>query len=187
MTGPQQPLDLSAVAHEDVSGDPIAPSPDTASAAAPAAESPADAPGARPAPGWLTGRPRKPEGTTARRPRPDRPPRTAKPRKDSPALKKAVMELYTSAGMMVLPFDQQCGTVVVNSAEQCADAMIKLAEENDAVMRALQALVQTSAWGGVVAAHLPIIMAVTAHHFAPVRDRLPDNVVPMTNTNGAPH
>lgn len=101
---------------------------------------------------------------TADKPPANKPPKT---RKNNTQLKQSVTELYTSVGMMVVPFDQNCGMVVVNSADGCADALVKAAEENDALMRALQGLVATSAWGGVIAAHLPIIMAVMAHHVMP--------------------
>lgn len=97
----------------------------------------------------------------APRPKPDKTPRVAK---DDATLKKALVELYSSIGMVLLPFDAPCGTVVINSADQSAEALVKLAAENDGVRKALNALTQTSAWGGVIAAHLPIIMAVVSHH-----------------------
>lgn len=77
---------------------------------------------------------------------------------------KPLNELYTSVGMMMLPFDPMCGTAVVKNAESCAKSMDRLAQENDAVRRALNAILTTGAWGGVIAAHLPILAMVMAHH-----------------------
>lgn len=134
--------------------------------------------------GWLPPRrsPNRPAAARAAR-KADSPP---KPRatKDDATLKKALTELYTAGGMMLAPFDAQCGMAVVNSADPCADALVKLAAENDAVRRALSSLTQTSAWGGVIAAHLPIIMAVSAHHVAGIRDKMPNNVVEMNTAGG---
>lgn len=77
---------------------------------------------------------------------------------------KPLNELYTSVGMMLLPFDPMCGTAVVKNADSCAKSMDRLAQENDAVRRALNAILTTGAWGGVIAAHLPILAMVMAHH-----------------------
>lgn len=114
-------------------------------------------------------------------PRPDkRPAKPPREPKSSATLKRHVTELYTAAGMMVLPFDQPCGTVVVNSADQCADALVKLSEENETVRKILEGMVQTSAIGAVLVAHMPIIMAIMAHHVAPDRSLFSDpNVVPF--------
>lgn len=96
--------------------------------------------------------------------------RTARPkRKPAPRAKKGAFvepltELYTTLGMMLMAFDQQCATVVIKSAEQCATSMDELAYQNESVRRALTAITQTSAWGAVIFAHMPIIMAVAMHH-----------------------
>ncbi len=92
-------------------------------------------------------------------------PRAEKPAKTDAQLTEALVQLYTFAGMAVSPFDQVCGTAVVNSAQPCAESLVTLAKENENVRKALIALTQTSAWGGVIAAHLPLIMAVAGHHF----------------------
>lgn len=159
-------LDPDRLTHVDApSGDPITPSPSVtpASTEGDGGEKPAR-PAARPP--FLRGSRAKTPPKPAPKPKADKTPRVAK---DDAALKKALMELYSSVGMLLMPFDQPCATSVVNSAEQCADALVKLAAENDAVRRTLNAITQTSAWGGVLAAHLPIIMAVTSHHFGPAK------------------
>ena len=95
--------------------------------------------------------------------------RTAKRRKPAPRAKKGAFvepltELYTTIGAMLMPFDMQCANVVIKSAEQCAQSMDELAYQNESVRRALTAITQTSAWGAVIFAHMPIIMAVAMHH-----------------------
>lgn len=90
-------------------------------------------------------------------------------RKPAPRAKKGAFvepltELYTTLGMMLMPFDSQCANVVMKSAEQCAQSMDELAYQNESVRRALTAITQTSAWGAVIFAHMPIIMAVVMHH-----------------------
>lgn len=186
MTTTETPLDPATLTHEDAPmGDPITPSPSVTPASTERDGTGSnDASGnssARPArPPFLRGTRGKPAAKPAAKPKPDKQPRVAK---DDATLKKALVELYSSVGMVLLPFDQPCATVVVNSADQCAEALIKLAAENDSIRRALTALTQTSAWGGVIAAHLPIIMAVTSHHMGGMKGLnsplapTPDNVV----------
>lgn len=96
------------------------------------------------------------------------PPKKLPPRRKG-ALVKQLEELYTTVGMAVMAFDQPCGTAIVNSAERCAISLDNLAYENDAVRRILYRILETSAWGGVFAAHSPIIMAIAVHHVPAVR------------------
>lgn len=184
MTTTEPPvLDPEQLTHVDTPvGDPITPSPTVTPATT---ESDTGDKPARPArPPFLRGSRSKTPPKPAPKSKADKTPRVAK---DDATLKKALMELYASVGMVMMPFDQPCAMSVVNSAEQCADAMVKLAAENDAVRRALNALTQTSAWGGVIAAHLPIIMAVTSHHFGPMKGigqppaENPENVVDINS------
>src|SRR5262245_18804549 len=81
-------------------------------------------------------------------------------------LTKPLTEMYQGVGGIVLMFDQPCGTAIVESAEKCAETLSELAQRNDAVRRALLALVETNAWGAVVMAHAPIMLAVVMHHTA---------------------
>lgn len=85
------------------------------------------------------------------------------------ALVRQLEELYTTLGMAVMAFDEPCGTAIVNSATKCAESLDNLAYENDAVRRILYRILETSAWGGVIIAHSPIIMAVAVHHVPIVR------------------
>lgn len=177
---PFDPATLGEPGRADVPPAPSAVGPSTV----PAAESAAEPPPRRPG---MFGRP-PPRATPPRADK--RPAKAPKEPKSSATLKRHVAELYAAAGMMVLPFDQQCGTVVVNSADQCADSLVKLSEENETVRKLLEGMVQTSAIGAVIVAHMPIIMAVSAHHIAPDRSLLsdpgvspfPDNTPPADET-----
>jgi hypothetical protein len=64
----------------------------------------------------------------------------------------------------MMPFDQVCGSTIISNAEECAKSLDKLAQENNAVRRALNSLVTTSALGAVIVAHIPIAAVVMAHH-----------------------
>lgn len=96
-------------------------------------------------------------------------PRARQRKKPAPRAKKGAFvepltELYSTLAIMLMPFDAQCANVVMKSAEQCAQSMDELAYQNESVRRALTAITQTSAWGAVIFAHMPIIMAVVMHH-----------------------
>lgn len=75
-----------------------------------------------------------------------------------------ITAIYAAAGMALSMKDQVCGQAVMEAAVGCAEQWDKLAQQNDAVRRALMALTKTTAIGALVAAHAPIIMAVGAHH-----------------------
>lgn len=80
--------------------------------------------------------------------------------------------MYTSVGIMLMPFDSVCANAVIQSAEDCAKALDDLAYQNDAVRRVIYGLVQTSAVGVVIAAHAPILMAIMIHHVPSVQRTL---------------
>lgn len=111
-------------------------------------------------------------GKRAREPKADRPKKERKPLppKRKGSLTKRLEEFYVSFGMMLMPFDSVCGTAVVNSAERCAEALDNLAYENDAVRRAVLAMLETNAWGQVIMAHAPILMMVMTHHVPAFRN-----------------
>lgn len=100
------------------------------------------------------------------------PPPRSRPRapaKKRGALVQPLTQLYTSVGALMIPFDPTCGSAIIANAENCARTLDDLAYQNDAVRRALTALVQTSVWGGVIAAHTPILLAIAIHHVPSVQ------------------
>ncbi len=77
---------------------------------------------------------------------------------------QSLTEMYTYLGMGVAIVDPTCANVVLESAENCAKSIDELAYQNESVRRALDMLTQSSAIGAVIMAHMPIAMAVLAHH-----------------------
>lgn len=86
-------------------------------------------------------------------------------------LKGPLVNVYTGIGMSVMPFDPGCGRIIIENAEACATALDDLAKTNPAVRRVLLSLVTTSAWGAVIMAHAPIVMAIAMHHVPALRER----------------
>lgn len=99
--------------------------------------------------------------------------RTKVPAASEAKLTTAMTEVYTACGIMLAPVDNECGMMLLANAEPQAASLAKLAQSNDTVRRVLLALTETSAWGGVIAAHLPLL-AVVAYHHGPdnVRERV---------------
>lgn len=77
---------------------------------------------------------------------------------------KPLEEMYTGAGMMLMPFDPVCSQAVIQQAGACAQAMDALAKENEVVRRVLTTMVTGSIWGQVIMAHAPIIAVIVMHH-----------------------
>lgn len=75
-----------------------------------------------------------------------------------------VEQIYTGLALTLMPFDAQCATVIMENGNRCALAWDDLAQRSDAVRKALIALSQTSAWGTMLIAHAPILLAVAGHH-----------------------
>lgn len=123
----------------------------------------------------LTGKPRAPKA-----------PKAIPPKPRPGALVKPFTEMYSMVGTMLMPFDPHCGRIVLNSAEECAKALDSAARENPALRRVLLSLVQTSVWGQLVAAHLPILMGIAMHHVGPVKAAMqgvPIQVMPQPGPN----
>lgn len=97
--------------------------------------------------------------------------RTPRPRKTAQAkalpkggLKGPLSQLYIGIGMSVMPFDPSCGRIIIENADKCAEALDELSKTNTAVRNFLIGLCTTSAWGAVLMAHAPIVMAIAMHH-----------------------
>lgn len=72
-----------------------------------------------------------------------------------------VEKMYAGIAMAVMPFDPQSAMVIVEIAPQCARAWDDLARQNHAVRRMLVSMMQTTAVGSLIAAHLPLFMVLT--------------------------
>ena len=56
-------------------------------------------------------------------------------------------------------YNEDAAEAFAGSSEACADAWYTLAENNDSVRRVLLMFIEGGAWGALVAAHVPIVMA----------------------------
>ncbi len=82
-------------------------------------------------------------------------------------------QIYATVGTMLYPFDPFCGSAILEQAQPCAESLDALAEKNVRVRAMLESMTQTSAWGVVLAAHAPLILAVASHHNPALSGRLP--------------
>lgn len=68
--------------------------------------------------------------------------------------------MYAYLGMGVMPFNEDAGLTIAKSGDSCAQAWGDLAASNDGVRRAILAMLEGGAWGGVILAHMPIVMSL---------------------------
>jgi hypothetical protein len=73
---------------------------------------------------------------------------------------------------MILPISVPIGTAFVQNAQPCAESLDELARTNPAVRKALMSLLTTGAWGKVIAAHFPILLAIGVTYSPAVRTAL---------------
>lgn len=78
----------------------------------------------------------------------------------------AVSGVLTMTGVAVMAFDEHDGAVIIEGAPRLADALAAVADRNPRVARALDALMETSAWGEVGLAAAAIIVPIVKHHAA---------------------
>ena len=85
-------------------------------------------------------------------------------------IKVEVQNLYMAAGLGVYPFDNAIGSLLADNAENCAVAWDELAKKNPSIKRTLEKLLETSAYGTLIAAHMPIAVAVATKYVPHLRD-----------------
>lgn len=78
----------------------------------------------------------------------------------APRLENAFMALGLGLSMV----NQQDATIIAQNANNMAVAWDALANENPKIRRALERALSASAWGGVLAASLPVIMGIGMNH-----------------------
>lgn len=130
---------------------------------------------------------RKPNGESTAKNKRDKKSRSV-PAMPRGGLKPALANMYSGIGMAIMPFDPSCGRVILENAESCAESLDELAKTNPAVRRALISLVTTSAWGTVIMAHAPILMAIAMHHVPALRKKQEQMIGEMAEmfANGFP-
>lgn len=155
------PLDVSSLQFSDTgtalpddAPDFRASSPDAEPASPPSPETPAP-PRRRRLPGTGTGS----QDTASRFTRNAKPPREPKPLPPIPpkGFAPGVEKMYHALALSVTPFDVKLGEVLHEIAAEAGQAWDELARQNHAVRRLLVALMETTAWGQVMAAHAPLM------------------------------
>jgi hypothetical protein len=79
-------------------------------------------------------------------------------------LTEPLTDMYMSIGMGLMLLNPLDGQVVCENAPKMAKSLNKWGESNPTVYRSLERLCTTSAMGGVIAAHAPVILAIAANH-----------------------
>lgn len=95
------------------------------------------------------------------------------PRKLTDKDKQKLSSLYVTAGMFLMPVKPVAAQAFAEHADECADAWFELASENDSVRRTVLMLIEGGAWGKVLAAHLPLLLALLPEGSLPFS--LPNN------------
>jgi hypothetical protein len=162
------PLDLSVlaqVAEKETAAPPRGDAPPTL----PGGEQPTRRPGPAEPPRKRRTRPRLDQPTPDRRVVRDE---EAPPEYRAGILVKPLTDLYVAVGTMLLPITYPVGTAFVQNAGPCAESLDELARTNPAVRKVLMSLLTTGAWGKVIAAHFPIILAIGVTYSPAVRASL---------------
>jgi hypothetical protein len=76
-------------------------------------------------------------------------------------LAASVEKMYGGIALAVMPLDPDLATAIMMSATKAAEAWEELARQNHAVRRVLLAMIETTALGTLIAAHVPIFVLVT--------------------------
>lgn len=105
-------------------------------------------------------------------PRAERPSKQKKPVVPMPrgGFVEPLMEMYGFIALGLMAVDPQCAMAIMEAAPKAAESLDALAKKNPGVRRVLVMLTQTSAWGAVIAAHMPIIVAISVHHIPAVKN-----------------
>lgn len=96
---------------------------------------------------------------------PPPPPKAAR----NTSLKIGLEKMYANIGTMAYLADPMIGTVILQQAEQCATSLDELAKTNPKVKKALMRMMESSSYGTVIAAHLPIAIAIATKYVPELR------------------
>lgn len=88
--------------------------------------------------------------------------RSSNPRPSN--IEKGLLKLYEQIGTITLLVDPVCGTAIIEDADVLAHALAEYAKTNPKVEKAIRKLIETSAFGQMLTAHLPLILTVASHH-----------------------
>lgn len=97
-------------------------------------------------------------------PSPGNAPPRGKPKARSTQLKDRLAGTIGLLGTLVFAVDQFDGTQILSRADQLATALDHLAQQNPSVRKVLESAMTGGAWGEVVLAVAPLVVAIAAHH-----------------------
>jgi hypothetical protein len=100
--------------------------------------------------------------------RPDKSPRKSATKTRAPKLETELKTNLEMAAMLWQFSDPHCAGVMHEQAGPIAHFWAERARTSTRVARALESIVSSGGWLGGLAVHLPLAMAVYAHHVAPV-------------------
>lgn len=86
--------------------------------------------------------------------------RQAIPRWQKGVIANGMTKLYKRTGKIIKALDRDIGIAVIENAEDCGEAWDDLARTNPRVRALLMKLISGGAWGAVLMAHLPILLAI---------------------------
>lgn len=89
---------------------------------------------------------------------------TTPPASQAEKLCEPLGDMYRFAGMGLAMVDQPCGLALAQNADTLGASWVELAKTSPSFRRFLARAQQASGWGTVVAAHIPLAMAVIGHH-----------------------
>lgn len=82
-----------------------------------------------------------------------------------PVLQKQLEEMFLAMSMGVAVVgDSFDGEVIAENAHELAESWHKLAQQNPAVKRALEAMMQTGAWSGVLMTSAAVLVPILQNH-----------------------
>jgi len=136
----------------------------------------------------------KPPGAAKAKESKDTKPDTGRPVGRPPNLQKQLEDQFMTMGMMLSMVDQFDGELVAENASELAEAWYKLAQQNKAVKRILEGIMETGAWSGVIMTTAAIAIPIADNH-----GLIPENIphpfkkpphkqsaVPMAGAPGQP-
>lgn len=97
-------------------------------------------------------------------------------------LEEKLTEHFIGLSMMVSMVDEFDGAVLANGSPRLASAYTKLAAENPKVKKALEGMMEASAWGEVIIATTMVVVPIAKHHGITIR--LPKRAN-LADSNGA--
>lgn len=92
-----------------------------------------------------------------REPREPRKPREPVAKQRPGFFVKPIEQMYGMLAMAAMMKAPNTAAVIMKQAHDCAVAWDQLAQKNEAIRRMLMAITQTSDWGLIVVAHMPIL------------------------------